>query len=130
MIASILATLSLTGCLSQKKAIYTAGGAGIGGGLAYALFDKNPLATGAGAAIGAVVTSYAYGEDEEALIASYGEGYIKSASDSLKRQYWLRQEMQKQQESGTMAYYSVPGETFTQDGRLLVDHTVTIPILE
>ena len=127
----LVMTVSLSACFSQKKALCTLGGGGIGGGLAYSIFDKNPLATGAGSAMGAVLASYFYGQEDELLRESYAEGYMKSASDSLKRQYWLQQEMQKHKVSeGKMSYYSIPGETLTGDGRVLVDHSVTLPILE
>ncbi|OAI50830.1 hypothetical protein AYO37_00100 [Opitutia bacterium SCGC AG-212-L18] len=110
----------------------TAGGGVVGGGLSYALFDRNPLAVVAGAAGGAALGSVLYGEDEAALTASYNEGYIKASSDSIKRQYWLKQEMEGpgNQSCGRFSYYTFPADNLTADGRMLVDHTVTVPILE
>lgn len=124
--------IGLSGCYSAKKAAYTAGGGMLGGGLAYALFDGNPIAAALGASGGAALSSAFYGEDEEALAASYNEGYIKASSDSIKRQYWLKQEMERpsSQSSGRLSYYTFPADNLMPDGRMLVDHTVTIPILE
>lgn len=130
--ASLFLLLVLTGCYAAKKAVYTAGGGLLGGGLSYALFDGNPIATALGASGGAALSSAFYGEDEEALTASYNEGYIKASSDSIKRQYWLKQEMERpsSQSSGRLSYYTFPADNLMPDGRMLVDHTVTIPILE
>ena len=132
MIMSLLILVGLTGCFPARKAMHTAGGGMLGGGLAYALFDGNPLAVATGAAGGAALSGAFYGEDEEALTASYNEGYIKASSDSIKRQYWLKQEMERpsNQSSGRLNYYTFPADKLTPDGRMLVDHTVTIPILE
>lgn len=128
---SLLYLMLLTGCHVGKKAIYSAGGAAIGGGLGYTLFDKNPLAVGAGAAAGAILSSTLYGEDEKALAASYNEGYIKASSDSIKRQYWLKQAMEWSNSSdGRLNYYTFPADNLMPDGRILVDHTVTVPIIE
>lgn len=131
VIMGLLGLLLLTGCHAGKKAIYSAGGAAMGGGLSYALFDKNPLAIGAGAAAGAILSGAFYGEDEKALVESYNEGYIKASSDSIKRQYWLKQAMeQSNQFDGRLNYYTFPADNLMPDGRILVDHNVTVPIIE
>lgn len=129
---SLLSSILLTGCHPIRKAMVTAGGGVLGGGLSYALFDRNPLAVVAGAAGGAAIGSFFYGEDEAALAASYNEGYTKASSDSIKRQYWLKQEAERfgSQSCGRLSYYTFPADNLTSDGRVLVDHTVTVPILE
>ncbi len=130
--ASLFFLIGLGGCFSAKKAAYTAGGGMLGGGLSYALFDGNPIAVALGASGGAALSSAFYGEDEAALTASYNEGYMKASSDAIKRQYWLKQEMERpgNQSNGRLTYYTFPADNLMSDGRMLVDHTVTVPILE
>lgn len=131
IIVSICFLFVLTGCCPMKKTAYVAGGGILGGGLSYAMFGGSPLATGLGAAGGALLGSFCCGEDEQALVASYNEGYIKASSDSIKRQYWLKQAMEHSKEvDGRFTYYTFPAENKMPDGRILVDHTVTVPILE
>lgn len=128
---SLLYLIPLTGCHVGRKAVYSAGGAAMGGGMGYALFDKNPLAVGVGAAAGAILSGALYGEDEKALAESYNEGYIKASSDSIKRQYWLKQAMERSNVcDGKLHYYTFPADNLMPDGRILVDHTVTVPIIE
>ena len=121
----------LVGCGHAEKAVYTAGGGALGGGLAYALFDKKPIATAIGAVAGATLSSAIYGKDRKAIEEGYREGYIKASSDSIKRQYWLKQELERSTQSDAkMSYYSFPADTRGSDGRMLVDHQITVPILE
>ncbi len=132
IIMSLCFLMILTGCYQVKKGMYTSGGGVLGGGLSYALFGNNPLAVGAGAIGGAVISSSLYGEDEQALTASYNEGYVKASSDAIKRQYWLKQAMERSssETDGRLNYYTFPADNLMPDGRILVDHTVTVPILE
>ena len=65
------------------------------------------------------------------------DGYVLGNSDSIKRQYWLKQALEKKQE-GQLAeadktktyYYTFDGVTETEDGRKLVDQKVTVPVKE
>lgn len=130
-ISGLVLVLFFSGCYHGKRVFYDAGCAAIGGGVSYALFDKSPLATGIGAASGSVLGHFLLGDDEQALAASYHGGYVQASSDAIKRQYWLKQEMERTQQShAKMSYYTIPAEIHTSDGRMLVDHTITVPILE
>lgn len=121
----------LTGCYPVKKTAYTAGGGILGGGLSYALFDGNPLATGIGAVGGAILGSFCCGENEQALAVSYNEGYVKARSDAIKSHYWIKQAMENSNRIDCrLTYYTFPADKDMPDGRMLVDHTVTVPILE
>lgn len=70
-----------------------------------------------------------------ALQRAADDGYMLGSSDAIKRQYWLKQAMEKKaagdgrSETKTY-YYSFDGAKETEDGRKLVDHTVTVPVRE
>lgn len=70
-----------------------------------------------------------------ALQRATDDGYALGTSDSIKRQYWLKQALEKAkghagQGSTRTFYYSFDGATETKDGRKLVDHKVTVPVQE
>jgi hypothetical protein len=69
-----------------------------------------------------------------ALQRATDDGYMLGTSDSIKRQYWLKQALEKKKngaESTTKTYYyTFDGPTETKDGRKLVDHKVTVPVKE
>ncbi len=132
IISFTLIVFLLSGCASGKRYAYMAGSGLIGGGIGYAIFDKNPLAVGIGAATGAILSANIQGEDEEVLFKSYQEGYLSGEGNSIRRQYWLKQSLERPSnlDGSRMVYYNISGANITQDGRKLVDHTVTIPILE
>lgn len=125
----LLMVVCLAGCHHGKRYSALAGAGAIGGGAGYLAFKKSPLAAGVGAIAGTLAASCILGEDEEALACGYQEGYCQASSNAIKRQYWLRQSLGVQS-MPTTTYYTLPGNTLTEDGRLLVDHTVTIPIVE
>lgn len=63
------------------------------------------------------------------------DGYILGSSDAIKRQYWLKQAMEKKKnnkesEDAKTYYYTFDGPKETADGRKLVDHKVTVPVRE
>jgi hypothetical protein len=72
-----------------------------------------------------------------ALQRATDDGYILGSSDSIKRQYWLKQALEKKKEGQTAEadktktyYYTFDGATNTEDGRKLVDQKVTVPVKE
>ena len=64
----------------------------------------------------------------------YDEGYYQANGDSIKREYWLRQEREHRRytydEDGRRAYYTLPGPRETADGVHLAPHPVVVPIDE
>jgi hypothetical protein len=59
-------------------------------------------------------------------------GYVRGQADQTKRHYWMLQDLHAsgEEDSGTLRYYTMPGRSTTEDGQRLVDHEVTIPIVE
>ncbi len=133
----ILALMSgATGCSStQQRGGITALGAAAGGSGAYMLArgkssGEAAAYTAAGAAGGALLTSLALGKDKEAIAEGYQAGYQQAQSDSIKREYWLRQEAERREDgSGRTSYYTLPVQDDT-GGVSRVPHTVTVPVVE
>jgi len=121
----------LFGCQSNpRRALALGAGSAAGGGIGYAVSDGNPWATVGGAAGGAALSSLLLGDDQETLQRGFEKGYVRGNSDSIKRQYWLMQSLNEGQDSGSLAYYTVPVEEVSPDGKELVQHTITVPIVE
>ncbi len=121
----------LLGCQSSpRRALALGAGSAAGGGIGYAVSDGDPWATVGGSAAGAALSSLILGDDQETLQRGFEKGYIRGTSDSIKRQYWLIQSLNESQDSGKLAYYSVPVEEVSPDGKELVKHTITVPIVE
>ena len=121
----------LLGCQSSpRRALALGAGSAAGGGIGYAVSDGDPWATVGGSAAGAALSSLILGDDQETLQRGFEKGYIRGNSDSIKRQYWLMQSLNESQESGKLTYYSVPIEEVSPDGKELVKHTITVPIVE
>jgi hypothetical protein len=59
-------------------------------------------------------------------------GYVRGQADQTKRHYWMLQALHRSEsdQGGQLRYYSFPAHEQTEDGRKLVPHTVTIPIVE
>lgn len=70
-----------------------------------------------------------------ALQRATDDGYVLGNSDAIKRQYWLKQALEKKK-AGTERddtrtyYYTFDGATETADGRKLVPQKVTVPVRE
>lgn len=58
------------------------------------------------------------------------EGYMLGQSDAIKRHYAMLQQLEKDGDDGRTRYYIIPGDEETEDGRVLVPHDVSIPIVE
>lgn len=60
-------------------------------------------------------------------------GYIRGQADQTKRHYKMLQalhEAEQTDDGTTIRYYTLPGRKTTEDGRELVDHEITIPIVQ
>jgi hypothetical protein len=97
--------------------------------------DGEPIPTVAGALGGAVAAAALQGQDSEALQEGFDDGYVRGQSDAIKRQYWLRQALERERreparESPRTVYYRLPGPEVTEDGRKLAPHTLSVPVIE
>ena len=128
----LVSTAFLVGCnSSHSRTAAIAGGSALGGGIGYAVSDGNPWATVGGAAGGGALTHFAMGDDPQTLQKGFDAGYVRGNSDSIKRQYWVLQSLnQPSSQGGKLSYYEVPVQSVTPDGRSLVTHTVSVPIVE
>lgn len=130
----------ISGC-STTDAFYTVGGAAAGagaGGLIGQQASRNPLAPVIGAASGAVVgglgTALVLNSAEQGRKKEFQRGYELGTSDAVKRQYWILQELQKQEQQTRTPYrlrhYRVPVKP---DPNALIKTTpydITIPVYE
>lgn len=66
---------------------------------------------------------------------SIDDGYALGTSDSIKREYWLKQSLEKSKgdadtpDNGKTVYYTVDGSD-KRDGEKLVPSKVTVPVKE
>ena len=121
----------LSGCNSvPKRAVEVGAGSAAGGAIGYAASNGNPWATVGGAAGGAALTNLVLGDDSQTLQKGFDEGYERGHSDAMKRQYWVIQSLNEASNSGKTTYYSVPVSEVTPDGKNLVCHAITVPIIE
>ena len=86
----------------------------------------------AGAAGGALLTTLALGKDKKVEQAGYQAGYQQSQSDSIKREYWLRQDRERAGDgSGSLGYYSLPApDDDPLSGVKRVPHQIVVPGVE
>ncbi len=65
---------------------------------------------------------------------NFDKGYVLGQSDAIKRQYWLRQAMEREKRSssdeGEVSYISVPGPVETEDGKQLEPHDVVVRVVK
>lgn len=98
----IVIFLVLAGCVSPE-AVYTLGGAtlgGLSGTLASAQNPKMaPFIVAGGTAMGGLLGGLAAKSAKSGRYAAFQEGYQRGASDTVKRQYWILQNLQKEQNS-------------------------------
>lgn len=127
--------IALTGCSSLQRGSVVALGSAAGAAGTYALTrHSSPGAaaayTVAGAAGGALLTTIGLGKDKKAEQEGYQAGYQQSQSDSIKREYWLRQERERGSGNGSLSYYSLPAPDDATDGVKRVPHNMVIPVVE
>lgn len=134
----VFLVLLLPACSStaQRAGIVTAGAAaaGIAG---YHASGKKSEVGAAAAALGAGATLLALGPDRAVRQEGLDRGYELGTGDAIKRHYWLRQALQREQAqtqaTGARQYYYTMEFAETQttpDGRKLVPHSVTVPVIE
>lgn len=133
--ASALCSCSHIGA-SARRAGVVGVGAAAGGAVAYAAGEKDTRTAIAGAVAGAALTEVALGEDKDTRQAGFDQGYVQGQSDAIKRQYFLRRQMEakpppnQQNEGGEAVYYLLPGPEVTADGRKLEPHRVAVRVIE
>lgn len=100
---------------TTKRAGAVSLGAAAGGAAGYEIGDGSAAATGAGAVAGAALTHLALGRDKAVLQEGFDEGYVQGQSDAIKRQYFLRQALEKRplkdHAEGTVRTYYLPAPT-------------------
>jgi hypothetical protein len=96
---ALLALMFGPGCTvapsTAKRSALLGLGAAAGGLAAYEISDGKPLPSALGAVGGAVLGNLALGDDKELKQRGFEEGYMQGQSDAIKRQYFLRQAMEK-----------------------------------
>jgi hypothetical protein len=128
-----------------SDALYTAGGSAAGaaaGGLVGQNVSGSPAApiigAASGAAIGGIGTILAINSAKAGQRKQFQQGYDQGASDTVKRQYWVLQNLQKEKEDPAyrLTYYrfTIPPdpdgsqcETLSQVGASLVPSRVRSP---
>jgi hypothetical protein len=118
VIAAVACGAFLPAC-SMTDALYTAGGSAAGaaaGGLIGSKASNNPVApvigAAGGAAIGGFGTILAINSVKAGQRKQFQQGYDQGASDTVKRQYWILQNLRKgkQEPAYRQTYYrfSIP----------------------
>jgi hypothetical protein len=84
---------------------------------------------------GAAVFAFSGCAQNTAYKKGVDDGYLLGNSDSIKRQYWLKQALEKKQQAAEQGdartvYYTFEGPSDTADGRKLVPNKVVVPVKE
>ena len=122
----LLSIVFLSACTTDT--LYDVGGAAVGGLAGNEIGDGDPLITAAGAGVGVLGTTFVRGQAAKARDKSFNDGYNKGRSDSIKQQYWIRQNLQKElsdkENESKVSYvpYSSPQRQL-QDGTILEPQT-------
>lgn len=143
----IICVVAACGCLaglpacSTTDALYTVGGAATGagaGGWIGRKSSRNPIAPVIGATSGAVIggfgTAQVLNSAERGRKKEFQRGYELGASDTVKRQYWILQDLQKQEQRATAPYrlrqYHIPVKPDPKASVKTTPYSITIPIYE
>jgi hypothetical protein len=140
LLAGSILLLFATGCTSTQVARGATVGAGsaAGAALGYAVSPKDPFRPGetaaytaGGAILGAVLTHSMLPKDPDAIQRGFDDGYQHGVAHGARRTFHLIEQMHaaSDQGSGAMRYFTFPGPRITEDGRILTDHEIQIPIL-
>lgn len=104
LISLLLAgALAAGGCSASRPLGALALGGG-GAALAGSLSDGDPALTAAGAAGGILLSEGAHYLARRESAKAYEAGYDKGRSDAAKEQYWLRVQLQRDQDPGVRLY--------------------------
>ena len=135
-----LVVLIFSGCASdpQQGARNVSAGMAVTGAAGGALIGNvikpgDPLAVAGGAAAGLVAGGAAGSYYTGQVSSAFDQGYLQGQSDNIKRTYWILQNANvggADTNAGRTVFYTMPGPVETVDGRKLVTHTITVPIVE
>ena len=138
MIAAVACGLFLPAC-SVTDALYTAGGSAAGaaaGAFVGSKASNNPAApiigAAGGAAIGGIGTILAINSVKAGQRKQFQQGYDHGASDTVKRQYWILQNLQKGKKEGAyrLTYYRFTIPSDPNAPVKTVPRDIAIPIYE
>jgi hypothetical protein len=138
MIAAVACCALLPAC-SVTDALYTAGGSAAGaatGAFVGSKASNNPVApvigAAGGAAIGGIGTILAINSVKSGQRKQFQQGYDQGASDSVKRQYWILQNLRKskQEPSYRQTYYRFTIAPDPNAPVKTVPREIAIPIYE
>jgi hypothetical protein len=124
---------------SVTDALYTAGGSAAGaaaGAFAGSKASSNPVApiigAAGGAAIGGVGTILAINSVKAGQRKQFQQGYDQGASDTVKRQYWILQNLQKgkREPAYRLTYYRFTIPPDPNASVKTVQRDIAIPIYE
>lgn len=119
----------LSGCGTLGTSATDLALAGAGGAIGYEVSDHNVSGAAIGAAGGYVISKVAQTQVKKAITDAEKRGYDRAMNQAVKQQYWIIQNLQKQDdETGTEARLvtvMLP-ETTTTDGTILRPTTAVI----
>lgn len=123
VLLAVLLLPGLAGCQQLSSTTRRGGAVALGsavGGLAgHVAGEGKPLAVAGGAVAGAALTHLALGSDAEVEQRGFDQGYLQGQSDSIKRQYFLRQALEAKPlrpERGRDGLYWLPTQETNPDG--------------
>jgi len=132
LIASMLASIFITGCSTTRPISAVAMGAG-GAALANELSNGDPAITAAGAAGGVLLSEGLHFASKKQSEKAYANGYEKGRSDAVKQQYWVPINQQKPkpgEADSNVRLYEIPVPEQKIDGVILKPTTKYLRIEE
>jgi phage tail tape-measure protein len=135
MVVAAMACCALLPACSVTDALYTAGGSAAGaaaGAFVGSKASNNPAAPVIGAASGGIGTILAINSVKAGQRKQFQQGYDQGASDTVKRQYWILQNLQKgkQEPAYRLTYYRFTIPPDSNASVKTVPREVAIPIYE
>jgi len=132
LIATVLASILITGCSTTRPISDVAMGAG-GAALANELSNGDPAITAAGAAGGVLLSEGLHFASKKQSEKAYAYGYEKGRSDAVKQQYWVLINQQKPKPGdaeSNVRLYEIPVPEQKIDGVILKPTTKYLRIEE
>jgi hypothetical protein len=132
LIATVLASILITGCSTTRPISDVAMGAG-GAALANELSNGDPAITAAGAAGGVLLSEGLHLASKKQSEKAYTNGYEKGRSDAVKQQYWVLINQQKPKPGdldSNVRLYEIPVPEQKIDGVILKPTTKYLRIEE
>ncbi len=119
---------------TARRAGTVALGASAAGLAAHELSGGDAAITGFGAVGGALFTNLALSQDRTVMQAGFDQGYLQGQSDAIKRQYFLRQALERKPLSevreGERVTYLIPLPATTDDGSKLAPVKKAVRVVE